>query len=126
VPVYTVPNFNVFCDMWAPPTTPAANPPSFAAVQCQVYVFSRTPQLMFHPGSGRWLPVIIVRIPFAFAVTLGPDWIVAVAGSFAQGTSYVKSQYLQLMHAGFPNRYYAMYCLQCNANGTIPKTPLPT
>lgn len=126
MPVYTTPNFNCFLDAWAPPAVPALNPPTFVMIQCQVYAYSRTPQLMWHPGSGRWLPVIIVRIPFAFAVTIVPDWIFKSPGSFAQGPHYMRVQYLQLMHTGFANQYYALYCLQCNANGSIPRVPLPS
>lgn len=126
MPVYTVPDFNTFLDMWNPGHVPSANPPDASNVQVQVYVYSRVPQLMLHPASGRWLPVIIIRIPFAFSQLIRPDTIFKANGSLPQGPHYYKVQYTQEMHTGFPNQYYALYCLQCNANGTIPKTPLPT
>jgi hypothetical protein len=126
MPTYLPPTFNNFLDVWLPPATPAANPPTFTAIQCQTYVFSRTPQLYLHPPSGKYLPLIIIRLPFAFAVTVRPDWIFRANGSAAQGPHYYKVQFVQEMHTGFPNQYYALYCLQCNANGTIPKIPFPT
>lgn len=126
MPTYTLPQFNVGTSVWTPPHNPAGNPPDFTGVLVQWYVYSRTPTMLFHPGSGRWLPMIILRIPYAFAVTIVPDWIFGIAGSLPQGPHYVKVQYKQLMHAGFPNTYYALFCLQCNANGSIPLVPLPT
>lgn len=126
MPVYTPPNFNAFLDVWVPPATPATAVATFTNVSVQVYVYSRTPELMLHPASGRWLPVIIIRVPFATSVTITPDWIYKANGSLPQGPHYYKVQYIVEMHTGFPNQYYALYCLQCNANGTIPRTPLPT
>lgn len=126
MPVYTPPNFNVVGDMWLPPLTPAANPPSFTGVSFQPYIYSRNPTMMFHPGSGRWLPVIIVRIPFGFSVAVPADTIFRHSVGTTQGPNYYKVQYLQRMHSGFPNQYYAAMSLQCNSNGTIPKLPLPT
>jgi len=126
MPTYLPPNFNLLLDTWAPPATPAANPPTFTNVACQLYAYSRLPELMFHPASGRYLPLIIIRLPFAFPVQVKPDWIFRTNSSPTQGTFYYKVQYVQEMHAGFPNRYFALYTLQCNANGTIPRTPLPT
>jgi len=126
MPVYTPPVFNVVADLWLPPAVPAANPPSFTAVSMQPYINSRNPPLLLHPGSGRWLPVIIVRIPFGFPIFLPIDAIWRYGVGTTQGAEHVKVQYVQRLHTGFPNQYYAAICLQCNANGTIPKTPLPT
>jgi hypothetical protein len=126
MPNYVAPNFNVVADLWSPPAVPSTSAPTFTAIACQIYTYSRTPQLMFHPGSGRWLPVIIVRLPFGFPIVILPDMIFKSGATTTQGPDYHKVQYIQRLHVGFPNQYYACYCLQCNANGTIPKTPLPT
>jgi len=126
MPIYTPPNFNILADIWMPPANPAAGPPTFTAVACQQYVYSRTPELSLHPQSGRWLPVIIIRVPFAFPITIVPDMIWKQTGSLPNGPKYYKVQWVVLMHAAFTNQYYAQYCFECNANGTIPKVPLPT
>lgn len=126
MPTYTPPVFNVVAQVWAPPALPSTGVPTFAAYNLQVYTFSRVPPVLFHPGSGRWLPLIILREAFANAVHLGINYI--VSHSFPPLTSqpFYKVQYAQLMHVGFSNQYFAYYCLQCNSNGTIPRTPLPT
>ena len=126
MPVYTPPNFNVLANVWVPPANPAANLPTFVNVAYQIYVNARLPELLFHPGSGRWLPLIIIREPFAAAVHLAVDWIVEHTQPPVVPRAIYKVQYVQRMHVGFPNQYFAAYCLQCNPNGTIPKTPLPT
>ena len=126
MPTFTPPNFNVSADVWLPPLVPATSPPSFTAVACQPYVYSRAPQLMLHPGSGRWLPCIIIRLPFAFATALPPDSIFRIPTAAAFPTDYYKVQYVLRLHTGFTNQYYSLVSLQCNDNGTIPRTPLPT
>lgn len=126
MPIYTAPNFNVLASVWMPPRNPAGFAADFTNVACQVYMYSRTPTLLFHPGSGRWLPQILIRIPFSFAVSIPPDAIFRPAGTSPQGPDNYKVQYKVRMHSGFPNQYYSLHCLQCNDNGTIPRTPLPT
>jgi len=122
MPTYTPPNFNSTASFWFPPATPAAGPASYTQL-IQLYVNARDPLLMWHPGSGRWLAAVIIRQPFAAAVALVPDMIVSVPN---QPTFYYRIQYVQRMHSGFPNQYSAGYAIQCNANGSIPRTPLPT
>lgn len=125
MPTYLPPNFNATCDVWIPPNTPAVNLPSFNGPY-QVYIYSRTPQLIFHPASGRWLPLIIIREPFAAGAHLGIDYILSHSQPPGTPAAYYKVQYALRMHVGFPNQYFAYPALQCNANGTVPKTPLPT
>jgi len=122
---YTLPDFGLAADVWNPPATPAANPPTFTGVHCQVYTYSRTPQQMLHPGSGRWLPVIIIRLPITYPVQIRIDSIWTYT-AITQPQEYLKVQYVNRMHTGFANQYWAAYCLQCNANGTIPRLPVPT
>lgn len=127
MPVYTPPVFNALMNVWDPPATPGSGPPTFTNIACQLYVYSRTPTLLWHPGSGRQLPLIIIRLPFT---TPGLPRIDSIwrAGAVPPvfPDQYFKVQYYQVMHYGFPNEYWALYCLQCNLNGTIPRTPLPT
>jgi hypothetical protein len=123
--VYLPPNFNVTCNVWQPPHTPAANLPDTAGL-FQIYLYSRTPQMLLHPGSGRWLPLIIIREAFAAAQHLGINHIVGHTGPPLAPNAYYKVQYALRMHVGFPNQYFAYPSLQCNSNGTIPLTPLPT
>lgn len=126
MPTYTPPNFNAVCNVWVPPALPSAAPPTFVGNLYQVYMYSRTPTLLLHPGSGRWLPLIIIREPFAAAVHLAADWIVSHTTVPGVPQMYYRVQYVQRMHVGFPNQYFAAMSLQCNANGTIPRLPLPT
>lgn len=124
--VYTPPNFNVSANVWLPPAIPSSSGPTFTAVACQFYTYSRTPQLLLHPATGRWLPAIIIRIPFTFPALLPPDTIFTSTVATNQGNFYYKVQYALHLHVGFPNQYFSLFCLQCNQNGTIPRTPLPT
>jgi hypothetical protein len=124
--MYTAPNFNAVCNVWKKPATPAGGPPTFGGVLYQIYVYSRTPSLLLHPGTGRWLPLIIIREQFAAGNHLAVDDIVGHPTNLLPLVQYYRVQYSQEMHHGFPNQYYAHYSLQCNANGTIPYLPLPT
>jgi len=126
MPIYLPPNFNAACDVYVPPALPSTGPPTFTGVMYQIYQYSRTPLLLFHPGSGRWLPSIIIREPFAAALHLGVDWIVEHTQPPGVPRGIYRVQYAQRMHVGFPNQYFAYISLPCNTNGTIPKTPLPT
>lgn len=126
MPLYTPPNFNVAADVWLPPAVPSSSAASFTGVSCQPYVYSRAPQLMLHVASGRWLPVIIIRLPFGFPANLPPDTIFRVTTSAPFPDDHYKVQYVLRLHTGFTNQYYSLVCLQCNANGTVPRTPLPT
>lgn len=126
MPTYSPPNFNALLDVYQPPATPAANPPTYTNVLCQVYINGRVPYQMFHLGSGRWLPGIIIRLPFAYSATLRIDstWRDKVVCPTSP-VNY-KVQHMAKLHTGFPNQYHSLYCLQCNDDGTIPQTPLPT
>jgi len=126
MPIYTTPTFNVSTSVWTPGHSPATHVADFTNVMCQVYVYSRTPPLMYHNGSGRWLPQILIRIPFSFPINVLPDTIFRPSGSSPQGFDNYKVQYKIRLHSGFSNQYHSLYCLQCNDNGTIPRTPLPT
>lgn len=125
-PVYVPPQFNVLASVWRPPNLPSLGAPNFTLVTVQVYTYSRTPQQMLHPESDRWLPVIIIRFPYTSAIHWRTDDIFSHNAIPQETIPYYKAQYVVRMHAGFPNQYMAAYCLQCNANGTIPRTPLPT
>jgi hypothetical protein len=126
MPIYTPPQFTASCSIWKKPAVPSGGPATFTNVLLQVYAYSRTPQLLFHPGTGRWLPVIIIREPFAAGNHLGIDDIVSHTQPPLVPNAYYRVQYAQRMHVGFPNTYFAYMSLQCNANGTIPLLPLPT
>jgi|SRR5580765_1703751 len=123
--VYLAPNFNVTCNVWFPGHVPSINLPDSSGL-FQIYIYSRTPQMLFHPASGRWLPLIIIRESFAAAQHIGVNYIVKHSQPPLVPDAYYKVQYQMRMHVGFPNQYFAYPSLQCNANGTIPLTPLPT
>jgi hypothetical protein len=126
MPTYSPPNFNVLLNLWTPPATPAGNPPTFTNIACQLYVYSRIPELYLHPPSGKYLPLIIIRLPDAFPIQIKVDWIFGETPPIPQVVTYYKVQFFQHMHAGFPNRYWGLYCVQCNSNGTIPRVPFAT
>jgi len=126
MPTFTPPVFAPVYSVWKSPALPSAAPPTFTNVSLQVYVNSRTIPLLFHPGSGRWLPCIMIREPFAAGNHLRVDDIVGHNTNLLPGVQYYRVQYSQTIHAGFSNAYYGHYSLQCNANGTIPYLPLPT
>lgn len=126
MPVYLPPNFNTGCSIWKRPAVPAVNLPTFTGVLLQIYIYSRSPELLFHPGSGRYLPLIIIREPYSAANKLAVDDIVQHTSHPAAPDQFLRVQYALHMHVGFPNQYFAYPSLRCNANGTIPLTPLPT
>src|SRR5580765_2880791 len=115
------------CDMQrVVPWARAQHKPPDSSGLFQIYIYSRTPQMLFHPASGRWLPLIIIRESFAAAQHIGVNYIVKHSQPPLVPDAYYKVQYQMRMHVGFPNQYFAYPSLQCNANGTIPLTPLPT
>jgi hypothetical protein len=126
MPIYTPPVFVPAYNVWKAPTVPSTSAPTFGAVSLQVYVYSRQPPFLFHPGSGRWLPCISIREPFAAGNHLRVDDIVSHATNLLPGIQYYRVQFSQTVHAGFSNAYYTHYSLQCNANGSIPYLPLPS
>jgi len=126
MPVYLPPTFSAVHSVWKKPAVPSGGPPTFTGVPLQVYIYSRTPELIFHPGSGRYLPLIIIREPFAAGNHLAIDDIVSHAQPPGVPSAYYRVQYQLRMHVGFPNQYFAYPSLQCNSNGLIPLSPLPT
>jgi len=126
MPTYLPPNFNLSCSIWRHPRVPTSGAPDFTGVLLQVYAFSRTPQLLFHPGSGRYLPLIIIREPFAAGLHLAIDDVVEHTQPPGVPRGLYRVQYAMRMHVGFPNQYFSYPSLQCNANGSIPLTPLPS
>jgi len=112
---YTLPNFNLLCDMWDPGHAPGlGDPPDHVAVPCQLYVLSRgsgAPQLQLRvPSTIIGLNIFVGTTPPVGSATgveidLFPGYYFAVTGNAV------------VMHAGFPNEYWA--CQLIHTDNTI-------
>jgi len=117
---YPLPQFPLRADVWDPANLPVTNPPSFAGMFCQLYV---------DPHSTMFLATVAPLNASIVATT----WAKFPIGSwtFLRGGilriprltgTYYKIQYREDFYLGFPQAYDGVLVVQCDANGTIPRT----
>jgi len=111
---YTVPVFNLTCDIYALAAPPPVGPPIYLAVPCQNYVFSR-----WHPNH---------QIQHSFRFPVGA--FAGISGEILGVTQYwiecpIGSAHFYMvvsvavMHEGFPNSYWAAECYEIDP-ATLP------
>lgn len=109
MPVYTLPTFNLLCDLYQPLLPPPVGPVTYAGVSCQLYVSSK------YPGGST--PPKFLRMPMPAYQLWGPlggvpGWYVNLpAGS---GIWY-EVQEAYVVHRGFANQYLQCTMLQIDA-----------
>jgi len=95
-----LPDFNIVCNIWRPPDVPT-DPPTFADVPCQLYIYSRT-STDIKPGAyDQFQPTIMLRVPVGTDVQVD-DVVEAAAGD---GWLYTV-RFTDRMHRGFANEYF--------------------
>lgn len=96
---YTLPVFNLECNLWRPPT-PTTDPPD-AVHDCQLYIPSRG-MLDITPGDDDlWVPPVYVRFPKGTDVQ--QDDVLEVDDG--DGWFY-RVRWTERMHRGFSNEYF--------------------
>jgi len=113
---FTVPNFNVFCDIWYTPRAPADGPPDVANVPCQFYLTPKG-QTFIDPPPFTFFPLpIYVRIPIANDA----DWRQMRVAEIPPGSGfYYRASWKERVHLGFPNEYRVIIVAQCDDTGTV-------
>lgn len=115
---YPVTVYPLVGSVWKTPLKPSANPFSFTNVAFQLYV---DPHWTFPvPTAGaliNYVPVMIKTPPTLHVYNrndiIQPD--TGVAEYYLVGAA-------EHIFKGFPQAFDALYCFQCNANGTVPRT----
>jgi len=102
---YTLPNFNLLCDVYDPGHSPGnGDPPDYAGVPCQVYIPTRA-----NPGA-----TLTLRLPRDFPALslitgttppLGTGSGIVIAGF--PNVFFACSSACRVVHAGFPNEYWS-------------------
>lgn len=110
MPTYTLPNFNLTCDIYGAVTPPPAGPILWPAVPCQMYINSR--MAAYGNGNGN-----ILRIAYNPAIVLiGPQPWAALSGMIINcpigSASYYEILFADVVHRGFPNQYVEAQLIQ--------------
>lgn len=123
MPTYTPPNFVNHLDAWVQPATPAGGPPTYTNIPCQIYTWSKAANLYRDSGTGKDVPIIIVRVPDVLGVDPIAGWIFGKDLPSPNDDNMFLSLFRMRMHAGFPNVYKQHYCVRCNRVGAIVVPP---
>lgn len=116
MPVYTLPQFNLLCDVYTAIVPPPVGPITFANVPCQLYVSSK------YPGGAT--PPNFLRMPYNPAmVMMGPQPWVALGGHYVNvpvgSNMWYEVQQAYVVHRGFSNQYIQCTMLQLDP-GALP------
>lgn len=102
---FTLPDFNMVCDLYDPADGWYPGTASEFNLQCQIYLHSKT------PAQSEW----ILRMPIEPLWTLRPYLRAGNAGFLVWNASHTAGMYFVsyrffCMHVGFPNSYFAWGC----------------
>jgi len=115
MPVYSLPQFNLFADAWTDPFSPENDAADVVNVPVQLYVFSRGAFDLKYGTLLEWSPPIYVRIDPEFGALPTTLWIWEVPQASGR---YYRVRFKSLIHEGFPNEYEFHLVGQCNTFGT--------
>jgi len=110
---FSLPNFNLLCDIWREPHVPGTDPPDVVGVPCQVYSQTRVDyQWEVNTPLLSW-PAQMIRLP----PDNYPDDF-----RFVKITNLTAPYYFSLYashpeHLGFPNSYFALFGIPCDDHG---------
>jgi len=118
---YRLPTFNLTMNVWASGSgyPPNAGPPDYSGKPCQKYIHSRV-YTDTSPGTwAEWVPAIVLRYPidadfYPPYINSSVSYIECPAGELA----YYRVRWVEIMHQGFPNEYWAAVCEQCFIDGS--------
>lgn len=111
---FTVPVFNILCDVWNAGKTPAADPPDTENVPCQFYVNSRGTFDVQPCELEVYTPPLWVRLPIDQIGIWEAGQIFEVA---SESGRYYRARFKERMHYGFSNQYLIIVVVQCNSLG---------
>jgi len=112
---YTLPQFNLTCDVWNAGKNPANDDAVEESVPCQFYLYSRGVWPVQPCELELYQCPIYLRFPIDVAA------IVALGQVFECPTGtgrYFRARFKEVMHYGFPNSYLVAIVVQCNENGS--------
>lgn len=119
MPNYTLPDFNLLCDVWFVGHFPDTDPADLFAIPCQLYLYSRD----IGDVIGAPVPHEQLRVPSKQAAT---GWfppmisqILGIAFPTNGDTWYYKVMGWDYVHAGFANEYIGVILYQCSAHGVL-------
>jgi len=118
---YNLPDFNLLCDAWLPPTSPQNDPPSLVEIPCQLYFHSKADIDQAPQSNEAWYPPLYLRIPTGVYSPVGGD-IIQIRGAF---DPYLLVRWWTMTHCGFPNQYISALVVYCQANGAAPLPWVP-
>jgi len=111
---FTLPVFNLFCDVWNAGKTPASDDPDAENVPCQFYVNSRGTFDVQPCELENYTPPLWVRMRVE---DIGV-WIAGQIFEVASETGrYYRARFKERMHYGFSNQYLIVVVVQCNSAG---------
>lgn len=111
---FSLPTFNLVCNIWIPHDSPGDGPASHQLIPCQLYLNSRVGADQEYGTSWAWSPSIILRLPIAELVAWEQAGIIEIPSG---NPDYYIPRLKERMHRGFPNEYLVMYVDQANAAG---------
>jgi hypothetical protein len=111
---YTVPQFNLLCDIWNAGHVPSVDDPDAENVPCQFYLYSRGTFDVQPCELELYTPPIWIRMPIA-------EEALFVSGQVfecpAESGRYYRARFKERMHQGFANQYLIVVVVQCNDAG---------
>jgi hypothetical protein len=111
---FTPPVFNLLADIWFCGNTPAEGDPDFENQNCQLYLPSRVTLGFDRTTHDYLISGIQVRLPAEAVVNWQSTNILEIP---AESGRYFLAQFKEYQHAGFPNQYLLIVCLQCDDTG---------
>jgi len=110
---FTLPTFNLVCNLWRAPDTPSDPPTS--TPDCQLYYPSRSTLPLEVSDDEIYSPAAWIRFPW------GTDVLVGDILEVAQGDGYFyEVRFTDRMHRGFPNQYLFAVAKQTDSSPPPP------
>lgn len=110
---FTLPIFNLVCNLWRPPAT-TSDPPT-SSPDCQLYYPSRSTLPIEVPSADDFSPAAWIRFPWGTDVRVGDILEVAAADGY-----FYEVRFVDRMHRGFANQYIFAVCEQQAASPPPP------
>lgn len=111
---FLLPTFNLLADQWISPNKPSLGAANRFNIQVQLYIDARNPGAQFDPFI-RMSNVAVATVAFN-------DVFECPQGS----GRYYKAQKCEVVHCGFPNEYWSILTVRCDAFATSQPGNLPS
>jgi hypothetical protein len=111
---YTVPQFNLLCDIWNAGHVPSVDDPDAENVPCQFYLYSRGTFDVQPCELELYTPTIWIRLPIGETANFVSGQVFECP---AESGRYYRARFKERMHQGFPNEYLIVVVVQCTEDG---------